>query len=320
MSANLIESGQAIFSADSHVLEPGNLWPDYIEPAFRDRAPHIENIATATDGTELQGEFLVCEGIESQAVAGFAAANVEPQDRSEADTRGYAELRSGGWDPRRRQEDQDVDGVTFEVLYPSMAMPMFAIPDVALQQAVFRAYNSWVADYVKVAPHRFLGIAMVGLDDMVWALEELDWAHRLGLRGVMIWDDPGDRTYADRYFDPFWRAAAERKMPVSLHILTGKHGAGVTDYTHPNYLAEYLWLTHPIQRSMSLMLVSGVFERHPNLKLVSVENDIGWLAHYLQRLKYGFKENKYYVSYAICPFPRSNTSVATVMRRFKTTR
>ena len=42
----------------------------------------------------------------------------------------------------------------------------------------------------------------------------------------MIWDDPGDKTYADLYFDPFWRAAAERNMPVSLHILTGKNGFG----------------------------------------------------------------------------------------------
>ena len=56
----------------------------------------------------------------------------------------------------------------FEVLYPSMAMPMFHIPDVELQQAVFKAYNSWVADYVAVAPDRFLGIAMIGLDDMDW--------------------------------------------------------------------------------------------------------------------------------------------------------
>ena len=288
MSANVIEPNQSIFSADSHVLEPGNLWPDYIESKFRDRSPHIETTMTNPDGTVVEGEFLVCEGIEAQPVAGFAIADEAPEDVPEATMRGYAELRSGGWDPKRRQEDQDIDGVVFEVLYPSMAMTMFHIPDVALQQAVFKAYNSWVADYVAVAPHRFLGVAMIGLDDMDWALAELERAHELGLRGAMIWDDPGDRTYADPYFDPFWRAAAERDMPVSLHILTGKYGVGVVDFTHPNYLAEYLWLTHPIQRSMSLMLVSGVFERHPNLKLVSVENDIGWLAHYLQRLEHVF--------------------------------
>ena len=246
---------------------------------------------TAADGTVMEGEFLACEGIGSQPVAGFATADIDrPEDAAEGGMRGYGELRPGGWDPRQRQGDQDVDGVVFEVLYPSMAMAMFRIPDVELQQAVFKAYNSWVADYVAVAPDRFLGIAMIGLDDMDWALKELDRAHTLGLRGAMIWDDPGDKTYADLYFDPFWRAAAERNMPVSLHILTGKHGVGVEDFAHPHYLAEYLWLTHPIQRSMSLMLVSGVFERHPNLKLVSVENDIGWLPHYLQRLEHVYTE------------------------------
>ena len=293
-----ISPNQDVFSADSHVLEPGNLWSDYIDSKFKDRAPHIETTMTANDGTVMEGEFLVCEGIESQAVAGFAVADVEePADLPEAFMRGYAELRPGGWEPRRRQKDQDIDGVVFEVLYPSMAMPMFQMSDVKLQQAVFKAYNTWVADYVSVAPHRFLGISMIGLDDMEWALAELDRAHKLGLRGAMIWDNPGDRTYADPYFDPFWRAAAERNMPVSLHILTGKLDRGVKDYAHSDYLAEYLWLHHPIQRSMSLMLVSGVFERHPSLKLVSVENDIGWVAHFLQRLEHVYTESRFFVSY-----------------------
>ena len=299
MSA-VIEPNQVIYSADSHVLEPANLWPDYIDPKFRDRGPHLETTMTAADGTVMEGEFLVCEGIESQPVAAFATADIDrPEDAAEGIMRGYAELRPGGWDPRQRQRDQDVDGVVFEVLYPSMAMTMFHIPDVELQQAVFQAYNSWVADYVAVAPDRFLGIAMIGLDDMDWALKELDRAHTLGLRGAMIWDDPGDKTYADLYFDPFWRAAAERNMPVSLHILTGKYGVGVEDFAHPHYLAEYLWLTHPVQRSMSLMLVSGVFERHSNLKLVSVENDIGWLPHYLQRLEHVYTEQRFFTGYEL---------------------
>ncbi|MEE9279264.1 MAG: hypothetical protein V3V67_03730 [Myxococcota bacterium] len=102
MGASSVLSGdQVVYSADSHVVEPGDLWTQYIDPGFRDRAPHIETSMERPDGTRVEGEFLVCEGIAPQSVATFAAADVsDPKTRSEANLRGYDQIRAGGWDPR----------------------------------------------------------------------------------------------------------------------------------------------------------------------------------------------------------------------------
>ncbi|MEJ2130472.1 MAG: amidohydrolase family protein, partial [Gammaproteobacteria bacterium] len=250
----LLDKSQIIYFADSHVVEPADLWIEYIDPEFRDRAPHLEQGITRADGTRVEGEFLVCDGIAPQRVATFAAADVDdPRKRAEAGQRGYAQIRQGGWDPKARIADQDVDGVAFEVLYPSMAMPMFSLTDTPYQQAVFRAYNDWVADFVKAAPGRLAGVALISLDDIDAGVAEMRRARDLGLRGAMIWNDPGDgRTYADEGFDPVWTTAADLDMPISLHILTGKQGTGLG--TGKPFLADYIALTHPVQVSLTAML------------------------------------------------------------------
>ena len=147
-------------SADSHVIEPGDLWRKRLPRKLRDRAPQVVDSVDSLRG-KVEGEWMVCEGLVPQRVAAFAAADVEdPKARGNADLRGYAEIRRGAWDPTERLKDQDVDGVEFEVLYPSMALPMFGIPDTDLQYAVFAAYNDWIADYAAYDPSRMLGIGM----------------------------------------------------------------------------------------------------------------------------------------------------------------
>lgn len=65
-----------------------------------------------------------------------------------------------------------------------------------------------------------------------------------------------------------------------------------------NLFTEVIPLHHPIQIALTSMLMSGVFERHPDLTVVSVENDIGWLAHLLFRLDHFFDALRYVVNYS----------------------
>ena len=295
-ASRVLADDQIVYSADSHVLEPRDLWTRHIDSAFRERAPHVVDGVARKDGSIAEGEFLICEGIGPQRVAAFAAADVDdPRDRAQANQRGYDKLRAGGWDPKLRLEDQDIDGVSLEVLYPSMAMPMFAIADPALQQAVFRAYNDWVAEYAAAAPDRLVAVALLPADEVEAAIAELERARGLGLRGAMIWNDPGPgRSYSDAVFEPLWEALAGLEMPLSLHILTGKTGTGLG---RGPFLENYMTLTHPVQRALAALLTSGVFERHPGLRDVSVENDVGWLAHFLYRLDHAHREFRYMVDY-----------------------
>jgi len=281
-------------SADSHVIEPGDLWQQRVPKDLRDRAPRIVNSIDSLRGP-LKGEWLVCDGIGPQRVGGFAAADVDdPRQRSAMEERGYGQLLSGGWDPEQRLKDQELDGVGFEILYPSMALPMFGIPDFELQSAVFAAYNDWVADFASYDRSRLLGVGLVCMDDVGCAVRELERIARLGLGGAMISVDPGRPNYSSGRFDRVWAAACALELPLSMHILTDRGGAG---YNQRPFLMTWIRQVHPIQLSLTAMLVSGVFHRFPDLKVVSVENDIGWIPYYLQRLEDSFEQFRYHIGY-----------------------
>ena len=287
-------------SADSHIIEPGSLWQERLPRNLRDRAPRVVDHVDSLRG-KVEGEWMVCEGLVPQRIAGFAAADVEdPRGRADADLRGYAEIRPGAWNPAERLKDQDVDGVGFEVLYPSMALPMFGIPDTDLQYAVFGAYNDWIAEFAAFDPRRMLGIGMVCLDTIDRAVAELERIAKLGLRGAMIAVDPGKPNYGSARYDKVWAAASALQLPLSMHILTRREGAG---YHRLPFLMTWMGHTHPVQLSIAAMLVSGVFHRFPELKVVSVENDIGWIPHYLYKLEDAFEQFRYLLGYDLPESP-----------------
>jgi predicted TIM-barrel fold metal-dependent hydrolase len=276
---------QKILSADSHVIEPADVWTSRIDKRFLDRAPRVIK-RTANR----EGDFFVAEGLRPFPVAGFAVAGVDPKDFAEKMAGGYPGVRPSAWDPDLRIEDQDRDGVSGEVLYPSLAMRLFQMEDGELRAACFRAYNDWLADYCAHNPRRLAGVAMISLDDPLEGVEELRRAADKGLRGAMIWGAaPAERPYSDAAYDPFWAVAHDLETPISLHILTERRGG--SDFL--SVMKGYPALHHSVERSLAEIIFAGVLERFPKLRLVSVENDIGWIPHFLQRLDHAFEKYRY---------------------------
>ena len=287
----------ALISADSHVLEPADLWTERIERSFRDRAPRV-----VAEAGGMVGDLFVCENLRPIPVAGLAVAGVDPRDYPEKMAGGYRGVRPSGWDPAERVKDQDADGVVAEVLYTSLGMLLYGIEDGALRAASFRAYNDWLAEFCRHAPRRFAGIALLPLDDVEVGVRELERAAKMGLRGGMIWGDPpSDRPYDSPAWEPLWSASEAARMPLSLHILTGRQGSGVG----PSIMRGYPGLHHPIERSLTALIFAGVLERHPGLALVSAENDVGWIAHYVQRLDHAYHKYRYLEPAPVIPEPPS---------------
>jgi predicted TIM-barrel fold metal-dependent hydrolase len=266
-----------LVSADSHVVEPGDVWTTRMECRWGDRIPRV----VVGHGGQ-PGAFFVCEDVPPFGIAAFSGADVAPEELPAHFTKGYERVRPGGWDPTARLRDQERDGVVAEVVYPSLALQLFRIRDAAFQAATFRAYNDWLATFCSAAPERLAGIALVPLHDVAQGVAELERAAGLGLRGAMIWSSaPDDRPYSEASYEPFWAAAEAARLPLSLHLGTGAVPLGGT----AGMLAvAYMFTHHAAQRSISQMIFGGVFERHPGLRIVSVENDIGWIPHYLDRL------------------------------------
>jgi predicted TIM-barrel fold metal-dependent hydrolase len=283
-----------VISADSHVLEPPDLWTRGLAATrFADRAPRIVETpaATAATGDVLQ-HFLI-DGLEPQPVSLPGAAGKASEELRERGT--FGDARAGGWDLTARLADQDIDGVDAEVLYPSISMSLTHIADVDYQLACTRAYNDWLAQLCAGSPDRVAGLALVPAVDVASAVNEVVRAHELGLRGVLLPGRPAKGHYAEARFDALWRECAQRDLPVSFHIaLTGDPlgdpmlGSGIRMMT-------VMSVVQAMQQTLSLFVFGGVFERHPELALVSAEHDAGWVAHYAYRLDQLFERHRHWL-------------------------
>jgi len=288
-----------LLSADSHVVEPPDVWTDRTAREYRDRAPKM---VREIDG--VVGDYFVCEELRPVSVSGFAVAGRDPRGYKESMYEGYAGVPNGAYDGAKRVEDQDVDGVAGEVLYPSYGMMLYGIDDGGLRTALFQAYNAWLAEYCSHAPNRLAGVALMPMDDVPTAVAEVERAAELGLKGGLIWGiPPEDRPYTDPSWEPFWDAAEDHRLPLSLHILTGRSGTGMQGLST---MRGYPFLPHAIERTMGDLIFGGVLERHPDLRIVSAENDIGWVAHFLQRMDHAYEKYQYLEREEYVPEPPSH--------------
>jgi predicted TIM-barrel fold metal-dependent hydrolase len=262
MATASINAGTKLFSADSHVMEPVDLWKKGVPLAMRAQAPVFP-------------PHKIGEGFQSQ---------------------------SGGWDPYERQKEMALDNVTAEVLYPTLGLGLFALDGPKMQEACFEVYNDWIAEYCAVAPDRLLGVGLLATHDIKNAVAELERFKKAGLRGALVWQTPRpDLPFQGSHYDPLWEAAEGLEMPVSFHILTG-HGyskeqferqargeqmQGVDHYKNSVNTKHY-----EVANAVLELIFSGALERFPRLKIVIVENEVGWLPFMLQQWDYYYNRFK----------------------------
>jgi len=260
-----------IIDADAHMSEPFEMWGQRIDRRFRDRAPRLVHEHQGKKGT-----FFVFEDFVTRFSSDREGAS---QDMK----------RPGGWDPAERLKDMELEGVDAAVLYTTYGFTLFACQDAQLQEACFKAYNDWLAEFCSYAPKRLAGIAMISLYDVERGRRELERTAKFGLRGAMIWSTPPDELgpYYSSIYDPFWAAVQELGIPLSLHLNTGGRKSSAYTIAGENRIGQVytkmVMAQHEVQESILSLIFGGVLERFPNLKLVSAEGDIAWIPHLLAR-------------------------------------
>ena len=269
-----------IISADSHITEAPNTYLDYIDAEWRDKAPHIE------DGGE-RGDIYVIDGMKSTVSMGLvAAAGKKPEELTLKGTR-FEDLHRGGWDPEARMADQDTDGVSAEVIYPTVGMVVTNHPDFEYKKACFDAYNRWLAEYCGAHPDRLLGCGQTAMRTPEEGVADLHAIKAAGLRGVMMPNVPGLEDYDSEIYNPVWEAAIELALPLSFHIVPARD---------PNLrgsrLNGFLSIIRQNQDIIGTMIFGGVFERFPKLRVVCVEADAGWVPHYMYRMDHGYERHR----------------------------
>ncbi len=275
-----------VISSDSHVFEPPDLWTTRIDKAFRDRAPRMERVGEADHIVIEDGQTLAGIGLISNAGARFEA----PETIS--DHAKFEDVHTGGYDPDQHIVDMKIDGVSGEVLYPSQGLFYFKVQDTKLQEAIFRTYNDWLAEFCNSNPQRLKGLAMISLDDVQSGIREMERAAKMGLCGAMIAEYPTEaRRYLESEYEPFWAAAQDLNMPLSLHTATKREGKPTGSYQRTLHDASrratkaFLPAT-----SMCDMIFAGVFERYPKLKLAIVEFELSWVPYVLTNMDYCYRE------------------------------
>jgi predicted TIM-barrel fold metal-dependent hydrolase len=280
-------------SADSHVIEPADLYASLVRE-WSDLAPVVRR---ADDGTD----WWWVDGHRTNSFGGGSQAGRRFEDASSlvlADA--IDNVRADVWSPSRYVDDNLADGIGASVLYPTQQMQHYAVRNTALVAATCRVYNDWLAEFCAECPSRLRGIAALVPDDPVDAAGELERAARRGLHGAMVPVAlPHGQTYADPRFEPLWTAAVATGLPLSLHIGTYRANpqrekrvviAGEQTDTPRPVQSAFATADLHVRSAIADLVYSGVLERHPDLQIVSAEHEIGWLAHFVERLDYTYTQ------------------------------
>jgi predicted TIM-barrel fold metal-dependent hydrolase len=271
-----------VISADSHVIEPHDLWQRGVEQRFRARAPRLVS--------DPDTDRLACDQADLPPV-GLLAGCARGDDEVRVEGRWDEDVFVGGYDPKLRLADLERDGVDAEILYPTIAMQLYPIEDPEFQGALFRAYNTWLAEeFCAAYPERFKGIAMLNPEDVPGSLAEIERAARLGLSGVMVPLYLGENhDYAEARFDRLWAAAVDHQLPVNLHSATTRDRSKAWNKGTPT---DAILQPVQVQQALLDMVLKGLFDRFPQLMVVSAESDVGWAGNIIERADFWWQRNR----------------------------
>jgi aminocarboxymuconate-semialdehyde decarboxylase len=204
-------------------------------------------------------EFLVAEGAR-------LATRVEEGPRGRQARIGESSVRPLGprmCDPAARLADMDRLGITTQAVSctPFLLYPE-APADLALEVA--RVSNDSLAEMARRHPGRFAPLASVPLQDPPRAAAELERAVGLGLRGVEIPPSTPDLAFDDRRLEPFWSVAEAMRIPLCVHPFESAPKGALARHL----LSPLVGNLHDTGLAATLLLVGGVLERHPRLRIV----------------------------------------------------
>ncbi|HKY68627.1 MAG TPA: amidohydrolase family protein [Acidimicrobiales bacterium] len=290
-----------IIDADTHLTERHDLFTSRAPEKYRDRVPRV---------VDVEGKpFWV---VDDDVQLGPARAGTVI-DRN-GDKFAFEECKlnpiewgiEAAWDPTSRLKWMDENGFYAQVLYPNavgIGGQVLAndVKDPVLRQMCVEIYNDAMAELQDWSANRFIPMPVMPAWDVDACVREAERIAALGFRGVNMTSDPqetGAPDFADPAWDPFWDACQGLQLPVHFHI-----GASLTSL---NFYGKYFWPSQhqnfrPAIGGAMLYLnnarvvinsvYAGIFDRFPDLKMVSVESGIGWVPFIMKAADYQILEN-----------------------------
>ena len=296
-----------LISSDGHLEVLPERWSVRMPVRYRDKAPRTIKMP---DG----GDALLVEGQEPRPVpfldlrAGRSNETWQPFGVTVADTAGVGP-------PEQRIAEQDQDGLEAEVLFPNMQMgPRLwrTMSDDDAYRAAVRAYNDWLGEeYCAVSRDRLIGLGVIPWTNLDDAVAELEHCAKLGLRGVTLGVFPSGYGYPTPADDRFWAAAIAMKMPLTVHVGFDRQGPRAKQPTlefpgaDPKVIARLggrtivEWVALPFLGTASAMslaqtILSGVFDRLPDLQIFFAETRLGWVPFWMEEADYWYERHRHW--------------------------
>jgi uncharacterized protein len=298
-----------IIDIDTHLTEPGDLWSSRAPAKYRNEVLEIRRQSNGTDAWFFRDSFI-----------GHIGPGVIGRDGAKAvgmvSLRSMDEMSLAGTKVEPRLEMMDAQNIYAAIIYPNAlgfgsARLMRIGADHDLRLFHIQAYNDHVADMQRQSGGRLAPQAVLPLWDMDATLSELKRCREtLGLKGIVMTDSPqefGCPSLADPYWDRLWAACQDFDVPVNIHLRSGEDMSDIekgywgktggvttqasTAVTNPALNCWYsLNLFFGNIRDVANLILTGILDRFPRLKVVSVESGAGWVPFVIQSLEYAFHE------------------------------
>jgi uncharacterized protein len=275
-------------SGDSHLEIDSKAWLPRVPAKYRDAAPRLVRLDDGADAWLVEGQ--PPRTVPADLYGGKGRDVWRPFGQRYEDTPGTGP-------PQQRLREQAEDGVDAEVLFPGASGPRLwrNIRDDGAYKAVIRAYNDFLAlDYCAVAPDRLIGIGALPWTGVEDAIAEMERCAKLGLRGVCLGVFPSGASLPTPADDRFWSAALDLDMPITIHVDLVRSGGPLIAYPaetpelrkaigpRRDFAAECVKYARSGGVNAIQLILDGVFERFPALRIFFAENQIGWIPLFLE--------------------------------------
>ena len=299
------------YDADSHVMELPNFIIDYADKEFKDLIPPVNYKASLVTDEEVE-EIINNGGKHSKE---HVEAQIALGDKLISESKEIQAL--GAFDRNDRSIAMDLLGFKKQLVFAthSVVTPFRDLRGKAkyvdrqdlkitpeLRYGATRAHNRAMSDFCS-EDSRLMGVGVIPLHEPELAMIELDFAIKSGLEAIWIPHYAcGDRSPGHLALDPFWQKLSEEGIPFLMHVGgaplqldkswndNGKPPSKDWMGGGENVRAKDMVVMHQGPETfISMMVLDGVFERHPKLRGASVELGAGWVPEMLQRLDYVVK-------------------------------
>ncbi len=257
-----------VFSADSHVLEPGDLFTGGLPASLKRYAIHTRRedgmIITGTEDKVIHRMRL---GPQREHPMG---PNVERQGLRELDG---------------RLADMEIEGVDAEICFPSLGLWLYCLGSAEAEAASARFYNDWNDSFLSKYPQRFVRCGMLPVLDFSTTLAELDYLAAKGYRAAMLPAVTPQNLpkYNDEKWDPIFAKGAEHGIVFVMHTGTGQETV-LRERGPGGAMINYTLQSMEAQNSIMYLVSGGVLDRNPGAKVAFIESGASWLVALAERL------------------------------------